>query len=234
MRGATERHRYGDSIHCISIHAPRAGSDHAHDSPVRAIVNFNPRSPCGERPVMWIMVAPPVRFQSTLPVRGATRNTHTDTSDQLISIHAPRAGSDIAHLLQLANLRDFNPRSPCGERLTRNYTSPAINQFQSTLPVRGATQVLAASQGKQSISIHAPRAGSDDRPATLPGVPMNFNPRSPCGERLMAIEGIEKDFKFQSTLPVRGATFLLAELTRCLEISIHAPRAGSDSRESSV
>ncbi len=56
-----------------------------------------------------------------------------------ISIHAPRAGSD--YLVQWIGfeIRDFNPRSPCGERLP----IPAII-------IAGVT-----------ISIHAPRAGSD-------------------------------------------------------------------------
>ena len=34
-----------------------------------------------------------------------------------ISIHAPRAGSDTPRSKKSPKLRDFNPRSPCGERL---------------------------------------------------------------------------------------------------------------------
>ena len=33
---------------------------------------------------------------------------------------------------------------------------------------------------------------------------------------------------FQSTLPVRGATELIPELNLTIDISIHAPREGSD------
>ena len=36
------------------------------------------------------------------------------------------------------------------------------------------------------------------------------------------------DLEFQSTLPVRGATFALLHHALCGVISIHAPRAGSD------
>ena len=36
--------------------------------------------------------------------------------------------------------------------------------------------------------------------------------------------------KFQSTLPVRGATDMAADLHDMHKISIHAPRAGSDLR----
>ena len=56
----------------------------------------------------------------------------------------------------------------------------------------------------------------------------NFNPRSPRGERQLGVtvSGVSK--QFQSTLPARGAT--ISALTPHLraEISIHAPREGSD------
>ena len=35
------------------------------------------------------------------------------------------------------------------------------------------------------ISIHAPRAGSDKRDALIKRKDYDFNPRSPCGERLI-------------------------------------------------
>ena len=41
------------------------------------------------------------RFQSTLPARGATCfHVYCDTLFHVISIHAPRTGSDIANFLQ--------------------------------------------------------------------------------------------------------------------------------------
>ena len=101
-------------------------------------------------------------------------------------------------------------------------------QFQSTLPVWGATEAeklpgvrpaisihaprvgsdgTAPAPGSQrSISIHAPRVGSDDffdEEVTVLG---HFNPRSPCGER-----------------PEASVEILKKSL-----ISIHAPRVGSD------
>ncbi len=104
-----------------------------------------------------------------------------------------------------------------------------------------------------SISIHAPRAGSDTRHKYVHNItPFYFNPRSPCGERLISphkktialhisihapragSDTAPKHFMicmhlFQSTLPVRGATkgFSSGFQIDC-RISIHAPRAGSD------
>ena len=57
--------------------------------------------------------------------------------------------------------RDFNPRSPCGERLER----------------------LPDGRPLWYISIHAPHAGSDAAGAVKIQKEGNFNPRSPCGER---------------------------------------------------
>ena len=35
--------------------------------------------------------------------------------------------------------KDFNPRSPCGERLGGSDAGTIMGSFQSTLPMRGAT-----------------------------------------------------------------------------------------------
>ncbi len=78
--------------------------------------------------------------------------------------------------------------------------------FQSTLPVGGATRTTTR-------SISGTRS---------------FNPRSPWGERLVG--GLKKRYaeKFQSTLPVGGATTHLDALSISFDVSIHAPRGGSD------
>ena len=56
-----------------------------------------------------------------------------------ISIHAPRVGSD-AHAVPRHNGNDyFNPRSPCGERHGGEMGPDHMTKFQSTLPVWGAT-----------------------------------------------------------------------------------------------
>ncbi len=42
-----------------------------------------------------------------------------------------------------------------------------MERFQSTLPVRGATEVMSLIPACQWISIHAPRAGSDSTAGLL-------------------------------------------------------------------
>ena len=217
--------------HLISIHAPRTGSD------VR-LLDF----------VIHIC-----KFQSTLPARGATLVAGYKSGDHIISIHAPRTGSDRRRLRSSTTRPHFNPRSPHGERPTRmvryccaeliSIHAPRTGSdcksrskrlskrtFQSTLPARGATDPLtnvAISCG--SISIHAPRTGSDRNTSHTISTQEHFNPRSPHGERHLQALKVVTDKAFQSTLPARGATGRSAgQLVDCTEISIHAPRTGSD------
>ena len=55
--------------------------------------------------------------------------------------------------------------------------------FLSTLPARGATLLLAFECQAKTISIHAPREGSDGRICGTGLLEINFYPRSPRGER---------------------------------------------------
>jgi len=100
-----------------------------------------------------------------------------------ISIHDPHAGSDHGGHLPLKADRDFNPRSPRGERRAGRQKKSGKNAFQSTLPTRGATSVHTNDFVFRYISIHAPHAGSDLIPITYPTTIGDFNPRSPRGER---------------------------------------------------
>ena len=81
-------------VHIISILAPRVGSDKCFSIDIKIKTNFNPRSPCGERPTICALQKHPQLFQSTLPVWGATNFIKLLVVHSVISIHAPRVGSD--------------------------------------------------------------------------------------------------------------------------------------------
>ena len=206
LRGATGDLGHSAAVHVISIHAPLAGSDLTSLKAYAGVCYFNPRSPCGERLDFGLPPDADPEFQSTLPLRGATKSSMT-----------------------LCTAIDyFNPRSPCGERRADWRVGYGIPVFQSTLPLRGATSMLPLWGGIvvfQStlplrgataidihrvafieISIHAPLAGSDPRRRGPRTGPAHFNPRSPCGERPMPSSVSTISSKFQSTLPLRGAT----------------------------
>ena len=77
----------------------------------------------------------------------------------------------------------FNPRAPCGARLVHFTAQIAVYQFQSTRPVRGATIDYYNLLIGGHISIHAPRAGRDNKMCKRSKQMFNFNPRAPCGAR---------------------------------------------------
>ena len=139
-------------------------------------------------------------------MRGATRPGFPRYVRHQISIHAPRAGRDVFRFSSEMGECYFNPRAPCGARLEIHLTPAIAHRFQSTRPVRGATQRLPLCRGCACISIHAPRAGRDHRGRELLRYLPHFNPRAPCGARPDA----------GGRRPGRG------------DISIHAPRAGRD------
>ena len=100
----------------ISIHAPLTGSDLLHAEPKIPAIHFNPRSPYGER--LWIKLWTMIyrKFQSTLPLRGATPQSLMRREWLSISIHAPLTGSDRGGTRCVCRPVYFNPRSPYGER----------------------------------------------------------------------------------------------------------------------
>ena len=214
--------------------------------------NFNPRSPRGERPVAALNVRILSRFQSTLPARGATLEDGYSQAGDWISIHAPREGSDCRHIQCRDCNSNFNPRSPRGERpLTLAVYRPAWT-ISIHAPREGSDQLIMETLSETyDISIHAPREGSDSWrcttcadarkfQSTLPArgatgsdvsdldAGQNFNPRSPRGERPDDFYESETEELFQSTLPARGATGWLTRDRGTEDISIHAPREGSD------
>ena len=124
-------------------------------------------------------------FQLTLPVWGATRINHVEHHLIHISTHAPRVGSD-ACLSDSPNHRPISTHAPRVGSDTRNgCPTKTLTKFQLTLPVWGATRGRRGVLCRRSISTHAPRVGSDLRRWRNHGrQPLDFNSRSPCGERL--------------------------------------------------
>ncbi len=100
----------------ISIHAPRAGSDALCYIIYEVMAYFNPRSPCRERPLLRLYLYVHTHFNPRSPCRERLYRPKRNARMVFISIHAPRAGSDILRMWLLIHLGYFNPRSPCRER----------------------------------------------------------------------------------------------------------------------
>ena len=95
-------------------------------------------------------------------MRGATYNWREAFWTKLISIHAPHAGRDSALKMIHSAPTNFNPRAPCGARHILNGLALVWPKFQSTRPMRGATEEDEdEDEDDEEISIHAPHAGRD-------------------------------------------------------------------------
>ena len=123
----------------------------------------------------------------------------------VISIHAPRRGSDGWVEQKRKYWENFNPRSPQGERQD-NHAFWYLCRISIHAPRRGSDVLNKLIKPPTRISIHAPRRGSDERPKVI----------------------FIRSGQFQSTLPAGGATSAVTADDTVSVISIHAPRRGSD------
>ena len=160
LRGATWSVQLPVPPVSISIHAPLAGCDAPRWKPgtepryfnprtpcgVRLFsvvhnavsVYFNPRTPCGVRRLWWPPACKPCRFQSTHPLRGATRYpAGFDPERSIFQSTHPLRGATGAHTLALVVLI-----------------------FQSTHPLRGATWIAAAGQVNVAFQSTHPLRGA--------------------------------------------------------------------------
>ena len=191
-------------------------------------IYFNPRSPWGERQTFAYVARYVLKFQSTLPVGGATRTLTTKLYTGSISIHAPRGGSDTSRIINSGSIGAFQSTLPVGGA-TGNPRGLRVLTHISIHAPRGGSDVVSTYKVEiRIISIHAPRGGSDH--VKVPAAPAgfisihaprggsdvydhagekqerHFNPRSPWGERLVQSDLRLYLGRFQSTLPVGGAT----------------------------
>ena len=139
-------------------------------------------------------------------MRGATSLKPSVLILLIISIHTPHAGSDKSLMIKLKQRRYFNPHSPCGERPSRPSRAAARPLISIHTPHAGSDGAVVTVFAVLAISIHTPHAGSDAGGEAHGEQPTDFNPHSPCGERLSALRSMLYTSKFQSTLPMRGAT----------------------------
>ncbi len=189
--------------------------------------DFNPRSPYGERhkvlfplPFYRISIHAPLTGGATwmsglsvlvsyisihAPLTGSDRVTPDSFIQEIISIHAPLRGATLV-VLGISNSRDFNPRSPYGERLPKQRRPKKTNKFQSTLPLRGATAKRQLPDYHPGISIHAPLTGSDFfcQIISRSSHPFQSTPLTGSDLRRMLVFAPVTNFNPRS--PLRGAT----------------------------
>ena len=208
-RDATRRRMNNGQRLVVSIHAPRAGRDLMLRFSKALFKSFNPRAPRGTRPRRPGPETRRYLFQSTRPARDATGSLRRSTREENVSIHAPRAGRDKGgdrgrpgHVVSIHAPRAG--RDPSGISPPSKHRS-----FQSTRPARDATYRFTGRWRESAC----------------------FNPRAPRGTRQRrAGFGRRRRRCFNPRAP-RGTRLILAHnITHRWDVSIHAPRAGRDSR----
>ena len=138
MRGETQVGNDAAILLAISIHSPHAGRD--------VVVA------CQEDPVSISIHSPHAgRDKPVIFINGING----------ISIHSPHAGRDDCKPDDVNRPIYFNPLSPCGERPDSTDWLQRCLIFQSTLPMRGETDLLVFRLECGDISIHSPHAGRD-------------------------------------------------------------------------
>ena len=147
-------------------------------------------------------------FQSTLPLRGAT-----DYCGGRLCVGGY-----------------FNPRSPCGERRQLLGQQLYAGYFNPRSPC-GERPEHQLQHDREEVYFNPRSPCGERRRRRKPcSAVIDFNPRSPCGERRASPRPTVTRMLFQSTLPLRGATFVKKGRAQQCKISIHAPLAGSDRR----
>ena len=227
LRGATRFGEEGRAERQISIHTPLAGSDRG-TAPTPADQFISIHTPLAGSDLAWRAENHRRNISIHTPLAGSDSGQHDLGAVHQISIHTPLAGSD-ALQRRAPETEMISIHTPlAGSDLVERVPSALILEFQSTLPLRRATircpflarippdfnphspcgerLIFGGCFGGEQISIHTPLAGSDITPFTCSRIACNFNPHSPCGERHgTGIDG-KTTLKFQSTLPLRGAT----------------------------
>ncbi len=194
----------------ISIHALLAESDSGHRSATRGcgrflstlslrrathpgsiflpVLNFYPRSPCGERPHIAACGLCDLNFYPRSPCGERLGVVSQDCVDALFlsTLSLRRATRLQSRTYQAKD--DFYPRSPCGERQGVSTMDNGVTQISiHALLAESDRKPQYLYNSKQGISIHALLAESDSMVYTSLSQSGHFYPRSPCGERRHAL-----------------------------------------------
>ena len=169
----------------ISIHAPHTGRDRSAVSLPRSFTVFQ-----STRPIRGATRPPPWRpelwtdFNPRAPYGARLRLLDCAAGSPDISIHAPHTGRDCRPHRCRLQAADFNPRAPYGARRLCPNRAPWWNNFNPRAPYGARLRLSTPMSYSREISIHAPHTGRDVRRYRLGSV----------------------SAAFQSTRPIRGAT----------------------------
>ena len=148
--------------------------------------NFNPRSPHGERQIAYIDLIKGDDFNPRSPHGERHGDAGGKRAEFAISTHAPRTGSDADDFL-LPRQQGISTHAPrTGSDRAQLVRADGHLTISTHAPRTGSDSgSVSGASITATISTHAPRTGSDlaRMRVSMPRHSMNFNPRSPHGER---------------------------------------------------
>ena len=147
-------------------------------------------------------------FQSTLPAGGAALTTVRGSRREVISIHAPRGGSDSTRGAHWLTSPNFNPRSPRGERpLSVSPSCPCRTNFNPRSPRGERLSSIVRVLNPFYFNPRSPRGERRQRLDNLPGAVNAISIHAPRGgSDRHSLGRCKLKSLFQSTLPAGGAT----------------------------
>ena len=203
--------------------------------PSSNIFYFNPRTPCGVRPLEPGDTVCFGKFQSTHPLRGATAAAHSKRKATAFQSTHPLRGATDRLLHGLRGGHYFNPRTPCGVRRSRQFGAAGYRTISIHAPLAGCDTSLTSTRSRQQPfqSTHPLRGATN--PAAVVDKALIFQSTHPLrGATTKSDAIILQAGVFQSTHPLRGATPRRSFPREISLISIHAPLAGCDRRETEL
>ena len=204
MRGATSRDRADGDIDEVSIHAPHAGRDPT----TKGYLCFG----CG--------------FQSTRPMRGATLTDEDANSSGGVSIHAPHAGRDSGGKATVTT-HDVSIHAPhAGRDVRKQYEGTAQWSFNPRAPCGARLSTLCLFSCRQRFNPRAP-CGARPLRTSRTEKDLSFNPRAPCGARHWSTHQFTRK-GVSIHAPHAGRDIICRWDNFCSSVSIHAPHAGRD------
>ena len=126
---------------------------------------------------------------------------------QVISIHTPLAGSDLAAPSAEASNTIFQSTLPLRGATNARSREIAAILISIHTPLAGSDRRRRAGRQREHISIHTPLAGSDVRRGPVEPARQGISIHTPLAGSDLQIKGLSAGpLTFQSTLPLRGAT----------------------------
>jgi len=153
------------------------------------------------------MISDEASFNPRSPRGERRRCTLKEPRGRCFNPRSPR-GERLFALATSVKPPSFNPRSPRGERPKTANLLAMRSSVSIHAPREGSDSAITGAAGRpRQVSIHAPREGSDSAITGAAGRPRQVSIHAPReGSDWVTHEIYYHNTVFQSTLPARGAT----------------------------